>query len=144
MMKSKGGHAAFVIIDVGGETDTRIVLVTDKENSGVLKLPGGTQDDGGTQEETAMREIGEELGVILQPEDLILLREHARETHRLVFFRARSGSVTESEIRPGEEIGEVRISPPDKVVHLIETRMLLPRHADALLEFIVNHAVPSW
>ena len=52
-MKRKGGHAAFVVIDVGGETDTRIILISDKENPGVLKLPGGTQDDEETPEETA-------------------------------------------------------------------------------------------
>jgi 8-oxo-dGTP pyrophosphatase MutT (NUDIX family) len=51
------------------------------------KLPGGRSEGGETPEQCAVREVWEEIGVLLSVKDLKILYSEDKSTHRLTIFR---------------------------------------------------------
>lgn len=70
-------------------TPQGIPLVRDpkKPRPWYWKLPGGRSVGNETAQRCAVREVGEELGILLKEEDLQTVREEVRNTHILVVFR---------------------------------------------------------
>ena len=59
----------------------RRVLVVRAEGSDAFYLPGGKPEPGETHAEAAAREVGEEVGIVLDPADLTLFTEIVAPAH---------------------------------------------------------------
>lgn len=69
------------------DSEYRFPLVREPEwDRLVWKLPGGRSEDSETPEETASRELFEEAGLSIPPEDLKLVAEEDRDTHMFYLF----------------------------------------------------------
>lgn len=85
------GYAVAIIV----ESPQGIPLVRDFKKPSPLywKLPGGRSEEGETAEETAARELQEEIGIILKTETLQLIHQENRGNHVFAVFRTRLPSL---------------------------------------------------
>lgn len=92
------------------------------------KLPGGRNIFGETVEQCAARELKEETGIIIKPEDLKMISQQEKGSHVKVFFQARVDSVKGLK-SIGDEGEEVKIFPFSDVLKLIEKGEFHPAHS---------------
>lgn len=96
------------------------VLTVRKRNTGMFMFPGGKPEAGETPLDTAIREVEEELGLILAPEDLVPVGEWMTDAanepghglHSHVFLGLNLLAETPA---PAREIAELRWQPVDGV-----------------------------
>jgi len=104
MLRSYMVHAVAVLL----VTPEGIPLVKDpKKHPPFWKLPGGRGPATETAKEVAIRELKEEIGIILIKEDLKVIHKEDRSTHILTIFRADLPSLPKLKQQgaEGEEIG---------------------------------------
>ena len=101
--------AAAVITDAEG----RVLLVRHTYGRFNWDLPGGASDPGESVTETAVREVREEVGLIVRPERLTGIYYKAEnDSHHLVF---RCAVEEGSPIPSSEEISACEFFPPDSL-----------------------------
>lgn len=93
------------------------------------KLPGGRSEGEETPEECAVREVEQETGLILEIDELTLLREEARGSHTLILFRADIPSLADLKM-VGAEQEEIRVFTKEEIPTLPD---LFPNHRIAFL-----------
>ncbi|RJQ32276.1 NUDIX domain-containing protein [Candidatus Parcubacteria bacterium] len=135
-MMPKKDYAVFGIIEgvFGG-----IPLVIDKKEGfhsrqwEKWKLPGGSRDESEISPAyTLMREIGEEIGIVMEDSAKEVFRRNMGKHDFLVYaVRYYSG-----ELKAGEEIKAVKIFSLPDVEKMIEEGKILKNHADALSSYI--------
>jgi 8-oxo-dGTP diphosphatase len=76
-------------------------------------LPGGARDGEETPENCALRELREELGILLTPGDLCWRKSALADVGPVWFFVAEMPSLDTSAIRFGDEGQEWRLAPLD-------------------------------
>ena len=127
-LKKEMDYAVFVIIEnIGG-----LPLVQEKGNfpEKKWKLPGGRPlpEDKGVEEITAMREVFDEVGIIVEyPEKEILRIPKPRHDFIVLTAEYYSGELTAK-----AEIERVKCFIPDEIRQMIEENKILPDHAKAL------------
>ncbi|MDE2038070.1 MAG: NUDIX hydrolase [Patescibacteria group bacterium] len=89
------------------------------------KLPGGRSEDGETPEECAVREIREELGIVLDQDDLEVIEQQDRGNHTLTFFRAKAADLKGLKTA-GDEREEIEVFTLAEAARLPD---LFPNHA---------------
>ena len=116
------GYAVAVLII----TPNGIPLIRDpKKPSPVFwKAPGGRSNAGEGSEAAAIREIKEELGIALQKDDLVLLREEDKGSHVLAFFTAKLEALPALKAR-GDEGEEIRLFSPEDILSMAD---FFPNH----------------
>src|ERR1035437_686556 len=67
----KRAAVTIALVEAGDVTDETAILLTLRAHSGQWALPGGRCDEGETPVEAALRELHEELGLELGPEDVL-------------------------------------------------------------------------
>ena len=96
--------------DWGGPDDAAFLLTRRapklRAHSGQLALPGGRVDPGETIEQTALRELDEELGVSLGS-DAGLTKGHTLDVYRLDPAAEFLGTVRLTDVRPNEAVGQL-------------------------------------
>lgn len=108
--------SAAVIVDEEGR-----VLVVRKKGTSRFMQPGGKPDAGETAAQTLIRELHEELGVVLDEADLVplgtFISEAANEPGHRVVAVAFSTSVDPAAVKVQAELAELRwITPDDAAV----------------------------
>ena len=81
------------------------------------KLPGGRGTKAETAEETAIRELEEEIGVSLAKEDLKIIHQEDKKTHMLTIFRTDLPFLPKLK-KQGDEGEEIRIFSPEEIISL--------------------------
>jgi 8-oxo-dGTP diphosphatase len=89
-----------------------------------LKFPGGRRDGGETPEECAAREMAEEIGAVIDPASLILLKKENRGSHDFYLFGVRMEELPKLK-HVGDEGEDVGIFSP---AGLKERRDVFPNH----------------
>lgn len=88
--------------------DSKILMVSRKDDETLFGLPGGKADPGESMIEAACREYNEETGVLFQPDDLRLLyggtSTYRGVTYNVITFEAVRPPVGEPSTQPGEGI----------------------------------------
>jgi len=82
---NNNGYAVAVLIN----SPEGIPLIRDPKKPVPVywKLPGGRSENGESAEAAAIREIKEEIGLVLKSEDLKILHEEQRENHTFVVYK---------------------------------------------------------
>lgn len=106
--------AAVVIAVMRGEDDVPVFPLTlrpakMRAHAGQFALPGGRLDDGETARDAALRELGEELGVAVGPENVL---------GRLDDYVTRSGYVMTPFVVWCDEPVDALVPNPDEVAHV--------------------------
>lgn len=70
---------------------------------GLWDLPGGGREGDETAEETVIRELREETGLVLDPARLDWRRDYGPPDRRVAFFGMRWDGLCESDLRLGDE-----------------------------------------
>lgn len=126
-------YAAFVIVT--GMKDG-IPLVIEKGNfpKKMWKLTGGrpTPKDDMDKNITAMREVSDEIGIIVEYPEKEVLRI-PKKKHDFIVLEARYFS---GRLEAKAEIERVEQFSPTQIKQMIERREILPDHAEALLEYM--------
>lgn len=106
------------------------------------KFPGGGKEDGETPEETAVRELRQETGVVVNPDDLILICEEDRGNHTYFVFMIMIEEDWQllAEGDEGEEVDEFSLSDLPRMAKLRTSDGLLPSHWKAA-EPIITEAL---
>ncbi len=94
------------------------------------KLPGGRSETQETAQQTAIREIKEETGLCLKPEDIELVYEEERESHTFYLFEANPTSIDGLK-KIGNDGEEVKLFLPEEIKNLPD---LFPAHRKILEE----------
>lgn len=135
----KKDYAVFVII-TGMEGGIPLVIEKGNFLEKKWKLPGGRPiaGDKGDEEVTAMREVNDEIGVIINcPEEEVLRIEKSR--HDFVVLKAEYFS---GKPEAKAEIERVSVFPLDQIKQMISEESIggyiLPDHANALRRYIGN------
>lgn len=119
-------------------TDWGIPLVRDlrKPQPVFWKLPGGKGEVTEKPEESAVRELAEEIGVKLSASDLRLVVKQDRGTHELFVFQANVSPEALGDVKhcgaEGEEIG---IFSPQEI---LEMRDFFPNHLGFVKEALTS------
>lgn len=92
------------------------------------KLPGGKSHFGETAEQCAARELEEETGIAVKPEDLKMIFQQEKGKHVKVFFGITVDSI-EGLKSAGNEGEEVKIFPVFDVLELIKRGEFHPAHS---------------
>jgi ADP-ribose pyrophosphatase YjhB (NUDIX family) len=98
------------------------------------KLPGGRSESGETAEAAAVREIKEEIGVVLKEDDLFLIREEDRGSHTLAVFRAKLPKL-EGTKHTGDEGEEIRVFSPSDIAAMPD---FFPNHRACVTPFLAG------
>jgi ADP-ribose pyrophosphatase YjhB (NUDIX family) len=125
-------HAVAVLI----ATPTGIPLVRDstKPKPVYWKAPGGRGSAAETAEQTAIREVKEEIGLTLLEKDLELVDEKERPDHTLTFFIARLPTLPFLN-SSGEAGEEVRVFLPTDIISMAN---FFPNHLQAFEKTLVG------
>lgn len=91
------------------------------------KLPGGKSHFGETAEQCATRELEEETGIAVKPEDLKMVFQQEKGSHVKVFFSVKVDSIERLK-STGNEGEEVKIFPVSDVLELIRKGEFHPAH----------------
>ena len=83
---SEKGHAVAVLVVNADRKEVPLVRDPHKPEPHYWKIPGGRSEPGETAEETAVREIKEEVGITLDPTKLEVIHCEDRGTHLFTFF----------------------------------------------------------
>ena len=95
--------------------DLLVILRDDKPDipyPGHWDLPGGGREGQETPQECALRETREEVGLILQPVQLVWAREYQRPRGQVWFFAAHLPAEASARIIFGSEGQKWRLMPP--------------------------------
>lgn len=141
----KEEFAVFAIINLGGDTDDKILLVHDKDKPACTKkykCPGGKRDNSETPEQTLYREVLKEeiVGLKIKSVSRQPFFEKKFDGHKVFFFTLKANE--SSDVKPGEEIEEIKTCTPDEVMAMIESDQILPTHAEALQKYLTECAIP--
>lgn len=131
--------SAAVITNRAGEA-----LLVRKQGTTRFMQPGGKPEPGENAEETLIRELREELGLLLQPSDLrplgVFVSAAANEPGHRVVATAFAAAAEAHEVQAQAELAEIRWVGPGDLHHLrlapLSTEYLLP------LAFAENPALP--
>jgi 8-oxo-dGTP diphosphatase len=121
------------------ETAQGIPLVMDPQKPvpRYWKFPGGRSEAGETPAATAVRELREEIGVSVQPEDLKVLREETRQgaggEHKFFLFYGRASARGISNRGAGGEM--VKLFPSDTIQNMPD---FFPNHRALWDAFLAN------
>lgn len=146
--ENSDGLAVFGIINLGSETDDKILLVHDKDKPDFpkFKCPGGRREPGETREQTFYREVLKE--EIIGLKIINIGREPFFEKdlgdHWVAFFAVTADGSEKylSRIKPGEEIDIIEICSSDEVTTMIGQGEILPVHAEALIKYLQECCLP--
>lgn len=94
------------------------------------KLPGGRSEIQETAQQTALREVKEEIGLCFKPEDIELVYEEERESHTFCLFEANPSSIDGLK-KIGNDEEEVKLFLPEEIKNLSD---LFPAHQKILEE----------
>lgn len=121
-MSTHHDYAAAVLII----TPQGIPLVRDpkKPRPHYWKLPGGRSIGSETALQCAVREVEEELGIILKPAELELLSEEFKGNHHLVIFKTTLSELPVMRAQ-GDEQEEIAVFTPKQI---LEMKDFSPNH----------------
>lgn len=138
-MPTRRGSSVSVFGVIEGFCDSRTrepryPLVQTKEypSAPLWKFPGGRRENGESPEVCLMREIEEEIGVLVDvPEDLVF-ETKVQHNHSFLLYRVRyyHGVPT-----PGHEIARVGLFSAGEIDALIARNKMLPCHVNAFREY---------
>lgn len=124
------GCAAFAIVTgvPGQEGKIPLVQGNDKPDDR-WGLPGGSaEEDESHSDDVMMREVKEEIGIMVMPNPKLVLRT-ALPTHVMVFSHAEH---YDGEPTPGEEVKCLRFFSQEEVEKMVRKGLVFYRHAQAL------------
>lgn len=81
------------------------------------KLPGGRSNASETAEQTAVREVREEIGIIIKEKELRIIYQEDRENHILIIFRIDLPALPQLKKR-GDEGEEIKIFSPQEILSM--------------------------
>lgn len=81
------------------------------------KLPGGRSNAPETAEQTAVREIKEEIGITIKEKELGIIHEEDRGNHVLIIFRINLSALPQLKKR-GDEGEEIKIFSPQEILSM--------------------------
>lgn len=125
-------HAVAVLIN----TPEGIPLIRDpkKPVPRYWKLPGGRSEGNESPEETAVREIFQEVGLKIDIDDLILLEQEERSSHLLSIFRVDLNNLKGLK-KVGDEQQEIKVFKDMKEIGMMED--MFPNHKRIVqMEFV--------
>lgn len=119
-------YAAMIIV----MTPKGLISVRDPNKPAPIywKLPGGKSHFGETAKQCAARELKEETGIEVRPEDLKMVSQQEKGSHVKVFFSVRVDSVVGLK-SIGDEGEEVKILSISDVLKLIRSGEFHPTHS---------------
>lgn len=115
---SQGAHVW--IINSKGELLIQKRTPTKKLYPNLWSITSGGTDTGETTLETAFREVKEELGITLKPEELELMMSYKRNHDFVDVYLARKDIKLEDIVMQEEEVAEVRWVKPEELEELIK------------------------
>lgn len=115
---SQGSHVW--IINSKGELLIQKRTPTKKLYPNLWSITSGGTDTGETTSETAFREVKEELGITLKPEELELMMSYKRNHDFVDVYLARKDIKLEDIVMQEEEVAEVRWVKPEELEELIK------------------------
>lgn len=119
-------HAVAVLIT--SPEGTPLVRDPKKPIPRYWKLPGGRSEGKETPEECAVREIDQELGLEIDPDELEVLEQQDRGSHTLTFFHIKLPSLIGLK-KVGDEQEEIQIF---KLKEILEMSDFFPNHRKAV------------
>jgi len=127
------GCAAFAVVTgVPGQEGKIPLLQGNDKPDDRWGLPGGSAEEDETHsDDVLMREVKEEIGVVVMPNPKLVLRIPL-STHTMVFSHAEH---YDGEPTPGEEVKNLRFFTRDEVVEMVRKGQVFYRHALALRAF---------
>jgi ADP-ribose pyrophosphatase YjhB (NUDIX family) len=125
----------FVVVKGVPGYDDLIPLIQEKNKPApkLWKLVGGTKEPGENLEDTAHREVGEELGIsVLLSEDDLVYEAELTGKHGRYDFVIMKGQYFAGEIKLGSEIENIGFFNAQQIREMIKNRQIVKNHADAL------------
>ena len=133
-VEPKRDYAVFVV--VMGMQGGRIPLVIEKGNfpKKMWKLPGGrpTPEDNMDKNITAMREVDDEIGIVVEYPEKEFFRKN-KSKHDFIVLEAKYFS---GDFIAKAEIERVELFDFAQIRQMIQEKQILPDHAEALLKHI--------
>lgn len=129
------------------EIEDKIVLVQEKGKfpEKKWKLPGGRPKGDETEDIVLMREMADEVGIVIeQPQDDDLLagkhkpKREGNGSYKVLFYGVKYYS---GEPKSGVEIERVGLFTGSQIESMIKEGKILPDHAEALLVYLKKRAV---
>jgi len=99
------------------------------------KFPGGRSEEGETPEETAIREVYEETGLIIKIDQIALLFKKDRNNHTFYFFIARTYSLS-TLLKQGETGEYVRLFNEEEI---LSRQKFFPSHRKLLEQMRIKY-----
>lgn len=116
------GYAVAVLLN----TPWGIPLIRDPKKPAPIfwKLPGGRSEGAETAEQSAVRELAEEVGVFLSVSDLKVVHTEDKGSHTLAIFRADVDTLPQMKSE-GDEGEEIKVFKPAQILGM---RDFFPNH----------------
>jgi len=127
----KKDYCSFVII-TGMKHGIPLIIEKGKFAKKMWKLPGGRPEAGEYPEVTAIREVSDEIGVIVKYPEKTILKKN-KGGFNFIVFEAKYYS---GEVKPNNEIERVRLFSFEEIEQAINRKHVLSDHAEALLTYI--------
>ncbi len=129
--KVKGASVAVLIITPEG-----VPLIKDpkKPTPNYWKLPGGRSKGEETAEQAAIREIEEETGILLKPENLKMIYENEKGNHTIMFFKAELPELPPLK-KIGDEGEEIKVFTAEEITSLAD---FFPNHLNIVKDYLAK------
>ena len=116
------GYAVAVLLN----TPWGIPLIRDPRKPAPVfwKLPGGRSEGDETAEQSAIRELSEEVGVFISVDDLTVVHSENKGSHTLTIFRADVDTLPQMKSE-GDEGEEIKVFKPAQILGM---RDFFPNH----------------
>ena len=128
--------AVYGIVQGIPEHEKHILLIQDKNKPEprMWKLPGGKNESGEWPALVVVREISEEIGIVIhQPLDTDIIFKKAETSH---LFAVYAVPHYQGNVKAGAEIERAEFFTADQIKLMIRNNQILPRHAMALIKHL--------